>query len=135
MCDSPDHPDSLGIAFALDVTGSMAIYRTCWRRVIHTYLTRHGAGPLPTHDKSLDGLPPEPHNGGNGWQGTFRRKHPDTVLLRYALAAAGRLAGLFISHLDVFQRGLTLKWCERYSVEPPLPQGPRYVDLGNAHLP
>jgi adenylosuccinate synthase len=96
--------------------------------VMRTYLTRHGAGPLPTHDKSLDGLLPEPHNSGDGWQGTFRRGHPDAVLLRYALEAAGRLSGLFISHLDVFQRGLTLKWCERYSVESPLLQGARYVE-------
>ena len=96
--------------------------------VMRTYLTRHGAGPLPTHDKSLDGLLPEAHNSGDGWQGTFRRGHPDTVLLRYALEAAGRLSGLLISHLDVFQRGLSLKWCERYSVELPLLQGPRYVE-------
>jgi adenylosuccinate synthase len=53
--------------------------------------------------------------------------HPDTVLLRYALAAAGLLSGLLVSHFDVFQRGLSLKWCERYSVEPLL-QGPRYVE-------
>lgn len=96
--------------------------------VIRTYLTRHGAGPLPTHDESLDSLLPEPHNSGDGWQGAFRRGHPDGVLLRYAIEAAGRLSGLFISHLDVFQRGLALKWCERYSVEPALPQGPRWVE-------
>jgi len=96
--------------------------------VIRTYLTRHGAGPLPTHDKSLDALLPEPHNSGAGWQGTFRRGHPDAVLLRYALEAAGRLSGLFISHLDVFQRGLSLKWCEGYSIEPPSMQWARYVE-------
>ena len=96
--------------------------------VIRTYLTRHGAGPLPTHDKSLDDLLPEPHNSGDGWQGTFRRGHPDAVLLRYALQAPGRLSGLLISHLDVLQRGLSLKWCERYSVEPPLLEGPRYME-------
>jgi adenylosuccinate synthase len=96
--------------------------------ILRTYLTRHGAGPLPTHDLSLDSLLPEPHNSGSGWQGTFRRGHPDSVLLRYALEAAGRLSGLFISHLDAFQRGLSLKWCERYSVEPALPTGPRYVE-------
>jgi adenylosuccinate synthase len=96
--------------------------------VIRTYLTRHGPGPLPTHDKSLDRLLPEPHNSGDGWQGAFRRGHPDSVLLRYALEAAGRLSGLFISHLDVFRRGLSLKWCERYSVGPPLVQGQQYVE-------
>lgn len=25
------------------------------------------------------------------------------------------MSGLLVSHLDVFQRGVTLKWCERYS--------------------
>lgn len=104
--------------------------------VLRTYLTRHGAGPLPTHDPSLDELLPEPHNSGAGWQGAFRRGHPDAVLLRYALEAASRLTGLLISHLDVFQRGVTLKWCERYSAPPrpkfverlPLSQG---QDLGH----
>lgn len=95
--------------------------------VMRTYLTRHGAGPLPTYDESLDDLLPEPHNSGAGWQGRFRRGHPDAVLLRYALGAAGRLSGLFISHMDVFERGLSLKWCERYSVPDHLPQWPRDV--------
>lgn len=96
--------------------------------VIRTYLTRHGSGPLPTHDESLDDLLPEPHNNGGGWQGHFRRGHPDAVLLRYALEAAGDLSGLLVSHLDVFQRGISLKWCERYSVVPPIPQAPHFVE-------
>lgn len=96
--------------------------------VIRTYLTRHGAGPLPTHDASLDRLLTEPHNSEAGWQGAFRRGHPDAVLLQYALKAVGRLSGLFVSHLDVFQSGLSLKWCEGYSVTPPLPQWPQYLD-------
>lgn len=84
---------------------------------LRTYLTRHGAGPLPTQDPALDRVLPEPHNSGTGWQGAFRRGHPDAVLLRYALAAVGSLSGLLLSHLDVFQRGATLKWCERYHIE------------------
>ena len=83
--------------------------------VLRTYLTRHGAGPLPTHDASLDAALPEPHNHSDGWQGRFRRGHPDAVLLRYALDAVGALSGLLISHLDVFQRGVALKWCGHYS--------------------
>jgi len=89
--------------------------------VLRSYLTRHGAGPLPTHDPSLDHLLPEPHNHGDGWQGQFRRGHPDGVLLRYALEAVGNLSGLLISHLDVFQRGVQLKWCERYTSASPSP--------------
>jgi adenylosuccinate synthase len=87
--------------------------------VLRSYLTRHGAGPLPTHDTTLDALLPEPHNHAEGWQGSFRRGHPDAVLLRYALEVAGNLSGLLISHLDVFERGVRLKWCERYQSGPP----------------
>jgi adenylosuccinate synthase len=87
--------------------------------VLRSFLTRHGAGPLPTHDESLDDKLPEPHNHADGWQGCFRRGHPDVVLLRYALEAAGDLSGLLIGHLDVFRHGVTLKWCERYSVASP----------------
>jgi len=96
--------------------------------VMRPYLTRHGTGPLPTCDESLDELLPELHNSGDGWQGRFRRGHPDAVLARYAFEAAGRLSGLLISHLDVFQRGHSLKWCESYSVTPPLPQWPPHVE-------
>jgi adenylosuccinate synthase len=82
--------------------------------VLRCYLTRHGEGPLPTHDESLDSLIAEPHNSDTCWQGRFRRGHPDAVLMRYAIEAAGGLCGLFISHLDVFQRGIALRWCDRY---------------------
>jgi adenylosuccinate synthase len=95
--------------------------------VLRSYLTRHGAGPLPTYDESLKDRLPEPHNHGDGWQGRFRRGHPDAVLLRYALEAVGKLSGLLISHLDVFERGVTLKWCERYS-SASLPQSASNVD-------
>ena len=81
--------------------------------VMRTYLTRHGNGPMPTHDPRLDHLA-EPHNHSDGWQGRFRRGHPDAVLLRYALAAAGRLDGLVVSHLDVFEREQGLRWCKAY---------------------
>jgi adenylosuccinate synthase len=49
------------------------------------------------------------------------------VLLRYALESAGQLSGLLISHLDVFQRGVSLKWCDGYSISPSLPPWPRSV--------
>jgi adenylosuccinate synthase len=82
--------------------------------VLRSYLTRHGAGPLPTQDTALDALP-EPHNANDGWQGNFRRGHPDAVLLRYALQAVGNLTGLLLSHMDVFESQVPLKWCENYS--------------------
>ncbi len=85
--------------------------------VLRSYLTRHGSGPFPTHDESLNGFLPEPHNHSEGWQGCFRRGHPDAVLLKYALEVTGRLHGLLLSHMDVFQRGVSLKWCEGYSTD------------------
>ena len=81
--------------------------------VLRSYLTRHGPGPLPTHDHALAARLAEPHNADEGWQGAFRRGHPDAVLLRYALAAAGPLDGLVASHLDAVE-GAGLRWCTGY---------------------
>ncbi|HEX8613846.1 MAG TPA: adenylosuccinate synthetase [Telluria sp.] len=81
--------------------------------ILRAYMTRHGNGPLPTHDARLDHLP-EPHNASDGWQGRFRRGHPDALLLRYALQAVGPLDGLLVSHLDVFGREPSLRWCTGY---------------------
>lgn len=83
--------------------------------VLRSYLTRHGAGPLPTHDPALDARLAEPHNADEGWQGAFRRGHPDAVLLRYALGAVGVLDGLVASHLDAVE-GTGLRWCASYRV-------------------
>jgi adenylosuccinate synthase len=82
--------------------------------IVRAYMTRHGAGPFPTHDAALDTLA-EPHNDDCGWQGRFRRGHPDAVLLRYAAAAAGPLDGLLVSHLDALERGPVLRWCASYA--------------------
>lgn len=81
--------------------------------VARTYLTRHGAGPLPTQDPGLDFLG-EPHNTPDGWQGAFRRGHPDGVLLRYARQINETLDGLLLSHADIFDQGASLRWCESY---------------------
>lgn len=88
--------------------------------ILRSYLTRHGHGPLPTFDPALDVLA-EPHNTGDGWQGRFRRGHADAVLLRYALAVTGKLDGLLLSHLDVFDAGLPgggLNLCTAYEAAP-----------------
>jgi adenylosuccinate synthase len=89
--------------------------KVCHFGAMRSYLTRHGQGPLPTEDPALDALA-EPHNGDTGWQGRFRRGHPDAVLLRYALAAAGRIDGLLVSHLDVFESAASLRWAHSYQV-------------------
>ncbi|MFC9896516.1 adenylosuccinate synthetase [Nocardia sp. NPDC127579] len=67
--------------------------------VTRTYLTRHGAGPFPTEDPTLD--LPEPHNIDGPYQGPFRRGHLDLPLLRYAVAAADGIDALALTHVDV----------------------------------
>jgi adenylosuccinate synthase len=81
---------------------------------LRSYMTRHGNGPLPSHDPRLSVLR-EPHNASGGWQGGFRRGHPDAVLLRYALSVTGPLDGLLLSHLDAFEHQPQFAWCKAYS--------------------
>ncbi|WP_405165427.1 adenylosuccinate synthetase [Nocardia sp. NBC_01499] len=66
--------------------------------VTRTYMTRHGAGPLPTEDPALDF--PEPHNTTGRYQGDFRLGHLDPILLRYAIAVSGGIDALALTHLD-----------------------------------
>jgi adenylosuccinate synthase len=122
------HPSAVrAVASGYGLTGSIENLG-----VLRSYLTRHGAGPLPTHDAALDTLA-EPHNTGDGWQGSFRRGHADAVLLRYALSVTGPLDGILLSHLDVFESGRLaqgLKWCDAYDVQ--LPAGDVSVCQRNA---
>ena len=85
--------------------------------ILRSYMTRHGQGPLPTHDPALN-LLAEPHNHAESWQGEFRRGHVDAVLLRYALQVCGPLDGLLLSHLDVFDKLPGLNWCDSYQFSP-----------------
>lgn len=66
--------------------------------VTRTYMTRHGAGPLPTEAPLGN---PEPHNGTGPYQGAFRQGHLDPILLRYAVDICGGIDGLVVNHLDV----------------------------------
>ena len=43
---------------------------------------------------------PEPHNDARGWQGGFRLGAFDAVAARYALAVAGGVDELAVTHLD-----------------------------------
>lgn len=74
---------------------------------LRSYYTRHGAGPFPTEDNTLD--LPEPHNGNDGFQGQFRTGHFDFALARTALSIVGSVDYLAISHLDYLPR---LNWDE-----------------------
>ncbi|RUL91428.1 adenylosuccinate synthetase [Verrucosispora sp. FIM060022] len=80
--------------------------------VLRTVTTRHGPGPLVTEDPTLPLT--DPHNPTNPWQGRFRFGHFDAVAHAYALAAAGGVDGLALTHLDLAERGLDLRICRRY---------------------
>ncbi|WP_091081644.1 adenylosuccinate synthetase [Micromonospora nigra] len=81
--------------------------------VLRTVTTRHGPGPLVTEDGTLPLA--DPHNPTNPWQGRFRFGHFDAVAHAYALAAAGGVDGLALTHLDLIDRGLDLRICRRYA--------------------
>ncbi len=87
----------------------------CTLGVTRAYMTRHGAGPLPTWDAELDAQLADPGNPTNAWQGTIRRGWLDLVLLRYAVeSAGGPLDGLVINCLDQLN-GVPPQICVRYS--------------------
>ena len=68
--------------------------------VLRSYFTRHGPGPLVTESGALTNALPEAHNEDTGWQGRFRAGVFDAVAARYALAVAGGVNALAITHLD-----------------------------------
>lgn len=74
---------------------------------VRSYATRHGAGPFPTEDRTLE--LPEEHNGFGTYQGDWRTGHLDLVLLDYAARvcrAGGGLDLLAVSHLDAAPVGV-----------------------------
>ena len=68
--------------------------------VARAYATRHGPGPFVTEDPALAASLPEAHNATNPWQRAFRVGSFDLVATRYALAVAGPVDGLAVTHLD-----------------------------------
>jgi adenylosuccinate synthase len=80
--------------------------------LLRAYGTRHGAGPFPTEDLSLNVAPC--HNHFNEWQGNFRTGWFDAVLARFALDIVGDLDVLAITNVDrLFHKG-ELKIATRY---------------------
>jgi adenylosuccinate synthase len=90
---------------AIELIGRHANAITPYRLgLCRTYGIRHGAGPFPTEDSSLDALLAEPHNDDGPWQGAARRGWLDCVLLRYAIRATGGVDGLAVTHVDALAR-------------------------------
>ncbi len=75
--------------------------------ITRTYTTRHGAGPFPSEDNTLNR--PEEHNGYGEFQGAWRVGTLDTTLLNYA-AQVVKPDSLAITHMDVEQEHVA----ERY---------------------
>ncbi len=69
---------------------------------------------------------PEPHNLGTGWQGRFRVGLFDAVAARYALAAAGPVDGLAMTHIDRLP-GLGCRMCRAYRDDGPIDGGPDHI--------
>lgn len=93
--------------------------------VLRVVTTRHGPGPLVTEDPTLSLV--DPRNPTNPWQGRFRFGHFDAVAHWYALAVAGGVDGLALTHLDLAESGSVgtrLRICRRYSGFGPLLPGP-----------
>lgn len=66
--------------------------------IVRAHASRHGAGPLPTEDSSID-LKDE-YNPRNDWQDHFRFGYLDLPMLQYAVCANNGVASLFVTHLD-----------------------------------
>lgn len=102
--------------------------------VLRTYAVRHGHGPFPTEDRSLDDVLPEPHNEDGPWQGRVRRGWPDMALARYALEACGGADSLAITHLDALPKVTDWRVCTKYTISdepgnPWVPSPPKTPDL------
>jgi len=86
--------------------------------VTRAYAIRHGAGPMPTHDAAVsEALLPGSHKETNRWQGAVRVGALDTVLLRYALSAAGgadAFTGLAMTWFDQMQTNGAWYICDGY---------------------
>ncbi len=78
--------------------------------VIRSYMTRHGAGPLPTESKELTKKLPETHNCTHPWQGKWRVGYFDLPLFKYAVKCCKGIDGLVVTHLDKRPK----KFCDAY---------------------
>lgn len=87
--------------------------------VLRAYSTRHGAGPMVSHDAEMTAALPERHNRVDGWQGDFRCGPFDLVATRYALEVAGKIDGLAITCLDRVAHLAAVEVCDAYQYTGP----------------
>jgi adenylosuccinate synthase len=109
---------------ALEMTAQAGAEEVCVLGLVRPYMTRHGAGPLPTHDDGLTARIDDKGNPWNAWQGDIRAGWLDMVLLRYAALACGPIDNLAVSCLD--HLGGESRVCTAYEQcdALPIPAGP-----------
>ncbi len=95
-------------------------YTGNWNSIgVHrAYSIRHGAGPLPTYDKSMiSKLLPNSHKLSNRWQGDVRTGALDFVLLRYAVDVVGyeNINSIAVTWFDQIVKNGSWDICNRYS--------------------
>src|SRR5205823_4164615 len=67
---------------AVELAVQSGVEELCVLGLVRPYTTRHGAGPLPSHDERLTARLKDVGNPWNRWQGNIRAGWLDTVLLR-----------------------------------------------------
>lgn len=85
--------------------------------VTRSYITRHGAGPLPTEcPEKLYGY--SERNCTNDWQKNFRNGYFDYVLFKYAMEVSG-IKNIALTHLDEFNGNMCIKYdmCESLPIK------------------
>lgn len=85
--------------------------------LMRAYATRHGPGPFPTEDASLQ--LPDSHNCFGEWQRSFRVGHLDVVAARYALQVIGGVDEIVMTCVDRVEQLGRWKLCVGYQ-----PSGP-----------
>lgn len=83
--------------------------------VLRSYMTRHGAGPMPTEQADLS-IIAEEHNDNEGMQGAFRMGDFDLVLANYALEVCGGVDSIALTHMDVAENFPLSDLCIEYEV-------------------
>lgn len=90
--------------------------------ITRAYQIRHGAGPMPTHDRTMsDHLLPGSSKLDNRWQGKAMVGALDFNLLRYAVDVCGGpqfFNGLAVTWFDQILHNNTWNICESYQTSP-----------------
>jgi adenylosuccinate synthase len=113
---------------ALEMAAESGAAEVCVLGLVRPYMTRHGAGPIPTFDERFTARIKDEGNPWNAWQGNLRAGWLDMVLLRYAASACGVIDNLAVSCLDHLD-GEEPRICVGYDdcEELPLLPGPNLV--------